>query len=342
MGVLFFIAKRTLYSLAVLFGLSLLVFFMARVMPGDPARLALGQRTPEEVVERFRNEMHLNDPLFLQYYHWLKGLLHGDLGVSFVTRRPILDEIKAVLPATMELILFALFINVVVGQTMGITAAWHRNTWIDNVARGFSYIGVVIPSFIFLLFLILIFCYLFPILPTTGRLSYGVTPPPVLTGMMTVDSLLTGHFEALLDTLKHMILPAVALAVPSIAHGSRITRASMIDFRQSDWLAFERANGIPERIVMFKYLLRPALVPTVSVLGPGFAYMVVNGFLVELISGWPGLARYGMTSILEKDLNALTAVVLTLGVFFAVMNTIVDIIVGWLNPNIRLAGTRRK
>lgn len=342
MSYLRFLTMRALYSILVLFGLSLIVFFMARVMPGDPVRLALGQRAPEETIEKFREDMHLKDPLPMQYYYWLKGALHGDLGISFMTRRPVIDEVKVALPATMELILLALLIDVVVGQLMGITAARYSNTWIDNVARLIAYIGVVVPSFILALFLMLIFSYYLDILPSSGRLSWGVAPPPVLTGMITVDALLTGHFTAFLDTLKHMILPAFALAMGNLAQESRITRASMIDHKQSEWVAFERANGIPERIVMFKYLLRPSLAPTVSVMGPAFAYLVVIGFVVELIFGWPGLARYGMESILNKDLNAIIAVVLILGVFFAVINVIVDIIVGLLNPTIRLGVARRK
>jgi len=337
-----FLAVRTFCSIFVLLGLSVLVFLLARVMPGDPARLALGQRAPEDVVERFRETMHLNDPLPVQYFYWLKGFVQGDFGISFITRRPVLDEIKAALPATMELILFALIIDIVLGQLIGITAAKYSNTWIDNVARVTAYVGIVIPSFVLALFLMLLFCYVFPVLPTTGRLSGGIAPPPVLSGMMALDSIITGNVHAFVDTVKHMVLPAFALAMGNIAQESRITRASMIDRKGADWIAFERANGISERLVFFKYLLRPSLAPTVSVMGPCFAYLVVNGFLVEVIFGWPGLSRYGMQSILDKDLNAITAVVLILGAFFAIVNMLVDLVVGWLNPNMRITAARRR
>jgi peptide/nickel transport system permease protein len=340
MKLLPFLARRIFQSVFVLLGLSILIFFIARVMPGDPARVAVGARAPEWVVERLREQMHLNDPLLVQYWYWLTDALHGDFGISLVTRRGVAEDIREFFPASLELALLALTITGVVGIGLGMLSAWHKDKLIDNVVRILSYMGVVTPSFVFAILFLLLFGFVLNWLPTIGRLGEGVVRPPTVTGFMTIDSLLAGNFNAFLDALKHLILPALALAMGSLAQEARITRATMSDNLTKDYIAAERALGIPERMVMGRFLLKPSLIPTVSIMGLDFAGTLSNAFLVELIFVWPGLSRYGMNAILRKDLNAISGVILTLGVVFIIVNILVDIIVAQLDPRIRLRAAR--
>lgn len=339
-GMLRYLVRRLAHTIVVLFGLSILVFLIVRVMPGDPARLALGARAPEEVVQRLRKAMHLDKPLYVQYYYWLRAAVRGDFGESLFTRRQVIIDIKTFVPATMELALFAGLIMAVFGILFGAISARYSNTWVDNVVRLGAYVGVVTPSFVFAIFFLLLFSYVLGILPTMGRLSSGVAAPPVITGMITVDSLITGNFPAFFDALKHILMPATALALAGMSQEARITRSSMVDNLQTDYIALAKSQGIPERVIMLKYLLKPSLIPTVSILGLDFAALLSNAFLVELVFGWPGLSRYGINVMLRKDLNAITAVILVLGVVFATVNIIVDIIVSYLDPRIRLSGER--
>jgi len=342
MGVFKFLVKRLLFSAFVLLGLSILIFLISRVLPGDPVRMALGPRAPEWAVQQLREQMHLDKPLPVQYYYWLSGALRGDLGQSLFTRRAVIDDIKEFLPATMELALFAGVIMAVFGILFGAIAGRYSNTWIDNVVRIFSYIGVVTPSFVFAILFLLLFGYLLGWFPTAGRLSPWIQPPPVITGMVTLDSLITGNWAALGDALWHMVLPAVALALGGMAQEARITRATISDNLKKDYIASAKGFGVPERLVMLKYLLKPSLIPTVSILGLDFASLLGNAFLVELIFNWPGFSRYGINAMLRKDLNAIAAVVMVLGVVFVTVNILVDLVVAWLDPRIRLGAERGK
>ena len=340
MKLLPFLVRRIFQSIFVLLGLSILIFFVARVMPGDPARVAVGARAPEWVVERLREQMHLNDPILVQYWYWLTDALHGDFGISLVTRRGVAEDIREFFPASLELALFSLSISAVVGISLGMLSAWHKDKLVDNVVRVLSYMGVVTPSFVFAILFLLLFGFVLNWLPTIGRLGESVARPPVVTGFMTVDTLLAGDFNAFLDAVKHLILPALALAMGSLAQEARITRATMSDNLTKDYIAAERALGIPERTVMGRFLLKPSLIPTVSIMGLDFAGTLSNAFLVELIFVWPGLSRYGMNAILRKDLNAISGVILMLGVVFIIVNILVDIIVAQLDPRIRLRAAR--
>jgi peptide/nickel transport system permease protein len=195
---------------------------------------------------------------------------------------------------------------------------------------------------VFAILFLLLFGYVLNLLPTMGRLSHGITPPPTITGMIVIDGLITGNFAAALDALKHLILPGVALALGGLSQEARITRSSMSDNLQKDYIAAEKSQGIPERIIMLKYLLKPSLIPTVSILGLDFAALLANAFLVELIFNWPGMSRYGINAMLSKDLNAIIAVIMVLGLVFVAVNIIVDLIVSYLDPRIRLGAERSK
>jgi len=320
----------------VVFGLSLLIFFIARVMPGDPARVALGSLATKDQVENLRKEMHLDKSFPIQYYFWLKSILRGDFGKSWYTRRPVTTDLKAYIPATLELIFFSFLMSLVIGQVMGVLAGYFRNSWFDGLSRLISYIGVAAPPFVVAIFFLLTFTYILNLTPAVGRLSLGATPPPQLTSFIILDSLLTGKFDITLQALKHIVLPAASLALANIAQEGRITRTSISENLQKDYVMAHIVYGIPTRSTIFKYLLRPSLIPTVSVMGLAFAYQLTNAFLVEVVFMWPGFSRYAVTVMLNKDLNSIVAVVLVIGVAFSVVNIIVDIVVSFLDPRVRL------
>jgi peptide/nickel transport system permease protein len=340
MQLLGFIGRRAYQAIFVLFGLSILIFVIARVLPGDPARTALGARAPQWVVDRLREDMHLNDPMHVQYFHWLTDALQGDFGISLVTRRNVADDIKEFFPASLELVLFAGLITGVVGISLGTISARHKDKWIDNAVRIFSYAGVVTPAFVFAILFLLLFGLVLDWFPTIGRLSEGVPRPPTITGMYTVDALLAGQLATFWDALKHLILPALALAMGSMAQEARLTRATMSDNLTKDYIANKRALGVPERKVTGRFLLKVSLIPTVSIFGLDFAANLSNAFLVELIFVWPGISRYGVNAMLRKDLNAISAVILILGITFITVNIIVDLVVRGLDPRIRLRSAR--
>lgn len=331
-----FIAKRLLYSIFVLLGLSLLIFVLARIVPGDPARMALGSRAPEEVVERLRIAMHYNEPIYIQYFHWFKNFLHGNLGVSLVTQHPVLEDIRKVFSATFELAIFAFIFMTVIGITLGILAARYNNTWVDHLGRIVAYLGVVTPPFVFAIIGMLIFCYMLNVLPAMGRLSPGIISPPKITGLITIDALIQGNFKVFIDALKHLILPAVSLGLLGMAEEARITRASVYTNMKKDYIIAAESYGIPEKVIMFRDLLKPSLIAVISILGLEFGALISNAFLVELIFNWPGFARYGMNAMLQKDLNAISGVVLVLGIIIVISNLIVDLIVDFLDPRIHL------
>lgn len=336
MRLLKFIARRLGHAAFVVAGLSILIFAIARIIPGDPARMALGSRAPDWALEKLRKEMHLDKPIYVQYLYWLKGAVRGDFGESLVTRRKVAEDIKEYFPASLELAIFAGIFMGFFGVLFGTISGWFSNTWIDNVFRVVSYIGIVTPSFVFAIFFVLIFSYTLDLFPTIGRLSPHMTAPPVITGFMTLDALLAGNLHAFLDALKHLILPAFSLAMGPLAQEARITRSSLADTAKKDFIAAERACGIPERLIMFKYLLKPSLIPTISIYGLDFAATMGNAFLIELIFNWPGLSRYGMNAMLQKDLNAMIATIIIFGIVFILVNIIVDMVVDFLDPRIRL------
>jgi len=334
-----FIIRRLLLGIFVIIGLSILIFIISRVVPGDPARLSLGPRAPVEVVEQLRQELHLDKSLPVQYWIWFTNALHGDFGNSLVSRRPVIVDIKEYLPATLELIFSTAIIMVFFGILLGTLAARNKDKWADSLIRVFSYIGVSIPAFVLAVFFILIFGYAWPILPVLSRLSPQFNIPRI-TGFMIFDSLLAGNLNAAWNAFIHLILPAVALALGPAFQEARITRSSMVDNLNRDFISAEKGYGLPQRIIMFKYLLRPSLIPTVSVMGMDIAATIGWAFLVELIFNWPGISRYGINAMLYKDLNAVSGTVLIIGLVFVLSNIVVDIIIAFLDPSIRLGGVR--
>jgi len=333
-----FILRRIGYSVISIFGLSILIFVIARVLPGNPARLALGPRAPQSAVDALTAAMHLNSPIFVQYYYWISGIFTGNWGISLFTQRNVLLDVEQFLPATIELILTAAIIDLLIAVPLGLVAGRYANSAVDNGVRILSYLGIAVPSFVVAILLQLSLGYGAHLFPIIGRLSQTTTPPPTITGLYTIDSLLTGNFGTFGDAAWHLILPAFALALGPIAQEARIMRSAVVENLRRDYTLSEISHGLPETTVSLKYLMKPSLIPTVTIYALDISAQIANAFLIELIFNWPGFSRYGLNAMLSKDLNAIVAVVLVAGVMFAIANILVDVVVGYLDPRIRLQG----
>lgn len=328
------LAKRLLTSVIVLIGVSVLIFVIARVIPGDPARIALGPNATAEQVGILRERLHLNEPLPVQYGYFIADLARGDLGVSLYTNRPVTQDIAQFLPATLELILVAGAMMILIGLPLGVLSARYRETWIDNTIRIVSLLGVSAPAFVWAVILMLLFAYFLPIFPIAGRISNQFTIPSV-TDFMLIDTLLAGHPRAFLNAASHLVLPAFALALSGIGQAARLTRANMVETYQRPYIEMARAYGFPEGRIARRYAFRPSMIPSMTIIGLDFAAMLGNAFLVEAVFAWPGLSRYGVSVILRKDLNAIVGTVLCISALFLIVNIIVDLMTAYINPRIR-------
>jgi peptide/nickel transport system permease protein len=318
----------------VLLGLSVVIFIVARIVPGDPARIALGPLATPEQVAQLREEMGFSKPAIVQYVDYIGGVLQGNLGKSLLTSRAVSSDIAQALPATLELVLFTLLLIGVLAVPLGVLAARWHNSGIDNASRLVSLLGVVTPGFVFAI-LLQLFASHYQFFPLTGRLSQGLGFVPDITGLALVDSLLKGRLDAFADALSHIFLPALALSAAGIGQIMRITRSSMLDVARRDHVETLRSFGVPGYVITLKYMLRLAAIAPLTILGLEFASLIGNAFIVEMVFAWPGIASYGLRAILSKDFNAVMAVVLVSGLFFAVANLLVDLAVGLIDPRLR-------
>lgn len=331
------IIKRIFSYILVLIGLSILVFVIVRVMPGDTARMALGARAPESAVEALRQEMRLDQPVVVQYGYWLKDMLSGDFGESIISKRPVAQDILNYLPATAELAIIAALLVILFGLILGVISTKYAGRWQDGLIRTLSYFGIVAPAFLWAVFAMLLFAYIFPILPISGRISAGMLPPDTITGMYVLDYLLAGNFAGAWDALKHIMMPSVVLSFAGISQAARITRSSMIENTEKPYAFAERAYGIPENKILFKYLLKPSMNSTITTMSLDIAGIFGSAYLVEQIFGFPGLSNYGLQAMMNKDVFAVSAVVMVDGLIILVFNMISDLIIRRLDPRVRLS-----
>lgn len=334
--------KRFLPRLAAtilsLLGLSILSFIIARVLPGDPVRAALGPNTPQYIIDQVRKQMGFDKPIYLQYFYWLAGALQGNLGMSLFTRRAVSIDILKFFPATLELIIWSTIFQVIPAILLGVIAGRYANTLIDNLIRVFSYVGAAFPSFVISIVEILVFGQWFHILPYSGRLDSSVIMPPNITGMITFDALLTGNIPAFVNAFLHIILPASALAFTLAAVLARIVRAGVLENSNKDYILSATSHGIPERKIMLKYILKPSLIPAMAVIGLNFGNMLSSLFVTEVIFNWPGFAWYGLNAMLTKDINAIVGVIVITGVVYAIVNIAIDVLTDYLDPRISATG----
>lgn len=340
MEFLLFLLRRVLWSLLVLVGLSVVIFTIARVIPGDPARMALGPTATQEQVVELQHKLGLDRPIIEQYGLFVAGLLRGDLGRSLLTERAVNEDIRETFAATFELVLSTITLAFVIGLPLGIIAARWKDRWPDNLVRLFAIFSAVTPSFFLALLLQILAGYVLHILPTTGRMPHDFGFPPDITGLVLIDSLLKGRPDAFFEGLRFLLLPSIALAAATMGQMARITRSAMIDISSQDYIEASRAFGVPESVRVLKYMLRPSFVAPLTILGLEFASLIGNAFVVELVFSWPGMAAYGIRTILQKDLNAVMGVVMVSGVFFVVANLVIDVLVGFVDPRIRIRGRR--
>ncbi len=312
----------------------MLIFGIARVIPGDPARIALGPNATVEQVEKLRGALHLNEPVAVQYGHFVADLLHGDLGVSLYTNRPVTVDIAQFLPATLELVLVAGILMIGIGLPLGMWSARYRGRWPDHAIRVLSLLGVSAPSFVWAVILMLLFAFFLPIFPIAGRIADSFEIERV-TGFLLVDTLVARNGAAFADALWHIFLPAFALAVSGIGQAARLTRANMVETYDRPYIEMAQAYGFAPWRIAAKYAFKPSLIPSLTIIGLDFAAMLGNAFLVEAVFAWPGLSRYGVAVILRKDLNAIIGTVLVISATFLIVNLIVDLLIAFLNPRIR-------
>ncbi len=291
---------------------------------------------PQWAVDQLREKLHLNEPLPIQYLIWVGNALRGDFGESLVTKRPVIQDVIEFFPASLELVIFSTIISTVFAILMGAISGRRANSWFDNFFRLFSYIGIAVPTFVWAVLSLFIFGYALKILPTMGQLSSTLSSPPTITGMMGFDALLTGNLAVFLDHFKYMIMPSIALSIGRIAQEARILRSGMIENAKKDYITAAVSYGIPERSITFKYLMKPSLIPMISVLGMDIAGSMGGSFIIESIFNWPGFGKYGMWAMLNKDLNAIIASVVIIGAFFAIANIIVDLIIASVDPRIKM------
>lgn len=330
-----YILRRLFLLLPVLLGVSLITFTISHVVPGDPARMMVGQRASEETVARIRHQLGLDQPLPLQYLNYVKGLLKGDLGWSIRNQRPVLQDLLDFFPATLELTLASLLLCLLVGVPLGVTSALKKDRFLDHLSRLSSILGVSLPLFWLGLMLLLLFYRQLGWLPGPGRLDVLATPPKAITSMYTVDSLLTGNWATLKDSLWHLILPAFCLSYVHLAIVTRLVRSSMLDVLGEDYIRTARACGLPEQVVVYKYGLRNALIPTVTVVGLSFGELLGGAILTETIFAWPGMGRYVVDSIGFLDFPSIMGFTLFISILYVLVNLGVDLLYTILDPKIR-------
>jgi peptide/nickel transport system permease protein len=318
----------------VLMGLLVLTFVLTRMAPGDPAAAIAGQNTTPEQVEAIRKEYGFDKPIPTQFAIYLSRVVHGNLGTSVYSGLPVIDEIKGRLAATLELTLFGLFLGTIIGIPSGIVAAIYHNRVPDFLFRTFSIVGVAIASFWLAIMFQLVFSMDLNWLPLGGRLGADTQEPPFITGMYLLDSLLTGRWETFLDALKHIILPAFALSLGSIATLTRFARAGMLETLHKDYIVYETAAGFSRTAIILVYALRNSLGGVVTQLGLLFGALIGNAVVVESIFSWPGLGSYSVDAILNSDYNAILAVSLVVGTIYALVNIVVDLVHALLDPQI--------
>jgi peptide/nickel transport system permease protein len=337
-----YLIRRLLYTIPALIGLSMLIFVIARVMPGDPARLALGPEASQEQVDKLRAELGLNLPIHIQYLRYMGGVFQGKLGVSLYSHRDVMVDLKDTLPATLELVTVAMIVAVLVGIPLGVISAIRQDRWEDHVSRVFAMSGVSMPRFWIGILLQLVFAYYLALLPITGRISPDIPAPERITGFYIIDSLATGNHVALGSSLSHIILPALVLALSPIAQLMRVVRANMIEQKRKAYILTARANGMPENLLVYKYMLKNSFIAALTLIGLLYGFFLAGAFVVETVFSWPGMARYGVRAFTFKDFNAIIAVVLVVAVAYAIINIIVDIAYGLLDPRIRLGAEARE
>jgi peptide/nickel transport system permease protein len=331
-----FVVRRIVLLIPVFIGLSLLVFVIGRILPGDPVQLAAGPQATREEIEALRTEFGLDQPLLVQYANYAKGLAAGDWGRSIQSRQPVLTELGAYLPATLELVIAAMIVAIVVGIPAGLISAVYRDRWPDIASRAVSLGAISIPRFFLGLLLQLAFAMWLGWLPLGGRLPIILSPPSHWTGFYTIDALIAGDLATFWLVLQYLLMPAVALSLSPLATITRMMRASTLEVLSQDYVLTARALGLSQRLIVFKYVLKNALSASLTVIGLYFGWLLGGTVLVETVFDWPGIGLYATKAITTQDFMPVMGVTLCIGMVFVTVNLVVDLAYGLINPKVAL------
>ncbi|MDR6124816.1 peptide/nickel transport system permease protein [Bacillus sp. SLBN-46] len=326
---------RRVFSLVpVLFGMTLIVFAIIHAIPGNPAQVILGQRATKEAIATLTEQLGLNRPWYIQYGDYINALLHGDLGISLRTRGPINAEVWPYLAATLELSIVAMLIAIIIGVNAGIISAWFSRSWFDYGAMVFALVGVSMPIFWLGLMLQWAFAIDLGWLPTTGR-EDARDPVSAITNIYLLDTIMQGRFDQLVVVLKHIILPASALATIPMAIIARMTRATMLEVMKSDYIRTARAKGVSMFWVVYKHSLKNAVIPVLTIIGLQTGLLLGGAILTETIFGWPGIGRYLYDAIAYRDYPVIQSGILIIAAIFVLINLIVDLLYVFVDPRIK-------
>lgn len=329
-----YILKRLLLLIPVLIGVSLVVFVVMHLFTSDPAAVILGQHATADQIKALQDTLGLNKPIYVQYWNFFTHAVRGDLGQSLMTKTPVVEELLARFPATVELAVASMIFAVLFGLTVGIVSAVKKNTIFDYAGMMSALVGVSMPIFWLGLVLILVFSLILHWLPVAGRIDLGMEPATI-TGLYLVDSLITGNFAAFMSALSHIILPAVALGSYSTAIIARMTRATMLESVNQDYVRTARAKGLFEKDVILTHALKNALIPVVTVVGLQFSALLGGAVLTETVFAWPGVGSYTVNAILNSDYPVVQGAVVFIAAIFVIMNLLVDIVYALIDPRIK-------
>ena len=329
-----YVTKRLLLLIPVLLGVSILSFSLIQLAPGDPARTIAGEHASPQTISAIREKYGLDKPFTTQYWVWLKRVLRGDLGRSIVSNEYVTREILDRFPNTVELTFFAMFIAVAVGAVAGIVSASRQYSVIDYTTMGVALFGVSMPVFWLGIMLMMIFGVFLKWLPIGGRID-TLIPFRRVTGLYLLDSLIGWNGPALASSLRHLIMPSIALATIPMATIARVTRSSMLEVLRQDFIRTERAKGLSERVVIYKHAARNALLPVVTVIGLEFGLLLAGAILTETIFAWPGIGRYVVNAVRMRDYPAVQGCLLFFALTFVVVNLITDLLYVLIDPRIK-------
>ncbi|HEU5300418.1 MAG TPA: ABC transporter permease [bacterium] len=319
----------------VLLGVSVLTFFIAHVIPADPVLAALGEHARDDQIEAFRRAYGLDRPVPVQFVVYLGRLARGDLGVSIRTRRPVAEDLREFLPATVELGTAAWLVALLLGIPAGILSAVYRDRPFDHLARLGALAGASLPVFWLGLVLLGVFYYRLQWFPGPGRLDVALSPPLLRTGLLLVDALLARDGAVLRNAAAHLILPALTLGLFSTAVIARMTRSAMLDVLYQDYVRTARAKGLPRRRVIVLHALKNAMIPTLTIIGISFGSLLSGAVLTETIFAWPGLGRYATASAVSLDFPAVMGVTLVIALLYTAANLLVDLLYARIDPRVR-------
>ncbi|MCH6264319.1 ABC transporter permease [Neobacillus citreus] len=328
-----YITRRILQLFPVLIGMSIIVFSIIHAIPGDPATVILGDQATPDAVKDLREEMGLNKPLTTQYFAYVTDIVTGDFGTSLKTKKPIQEEIMPYLTATIELMIMSMLIAIIIGVNAGIIAAWRRASWFDYTAMLIALMGVSIPVFWLGLMEQWIFAEKLSWLPSTGRIN-AREPVEAITGLLLFDTLIQGNWAGFWDVFKHLILPSIALGTIPMAVIARITRSSMLEVLELDYVRTARAKGLSGFWVLYKHALKNAFAPILTIIGMLTGLLLGGAVLTETIFGWPGVGRYIYDAIGSRDYPVIQTGILIIATIFVFVNLIVDILYSLLDPRI--------